>query len=196
GPPPAGAHRVVIVAALQPRDRRGRRGHLPRHRGAVQPRPGRGMDQRTKWAHRAGRADRQRRLVRAACRAAVGWHRAPPVGTFDDGSAGMSRQWFAAGVVEAPVNAVFAALLAAGPAADAHHNPAHNTNASGDSDAILRYQAPIGSPPYTATVEVDQKRHTLAIQGHWWYRGVYTVREDPRGSLVRSEEHTSELQSP
>jgi len=101
----------------------------------------------------------------------------------------MSRQWLATGVVEAPVNAVFAALLAAGPAADAHHNPAHNTNASGDSDAILRYQAPIGNPPYTATVEVDQKRHTLAIQGHWWYRGVYTVREDPRGSMVEYRVH-------
>jgi len=101
----------------------------------------------------------------------------------------MSRQWLATGVVEAPVNAVFAALLAAGPAANAHHNPAHNTNASRDSDAVLRYQAPIGNPPYTATVEVDQKRHTLAIQGHWWYRGVYTVREDPRGSLVEYRVH-------
>jgi hypothetical protein len=96
----------------------------------------------------------------------------------------MSRQWLATGVVEAPVNAVFATLLAAGPVAGAHHNPAHNTNAAVDSDGILRYQAPIGNPPNTATVEVDQNRHTLAIQGHWWYRGVYTVREDPRGSLV------------
>jgi hypothetical protein len=96
----------------------------------------------------------------------------------------MSRQWLATGVVEAPVNAVFAALLAVGPVAGAHHNPAHNTNASEDSDAVLRYQTPIGNPPHTATIEVDQKRHTLAIQGHWWYRGVYTVREDPRGSLI------------
>jgi hypothetical protein len=96
----------------------------------------------------------------------------------------MSRQWLATGMVEAPVNAVFAALLAAGPAAGAH-----NTNAFGDSDAVLRYQAPIGNPPYTATVEVDQKRHTLAIQGHWWYRGVYTVREDPRGSVVEYRVH-------
>jgi hypothetical protein len=78
----------------------------------------------------------------------------------------MSRQWLATGAAEAPVNAVFATLLAAGPVAGAHHNPAHNTNAAVDSDGILRYQAPIGNPPNTATVEVDQNRHTLAIQGH------------------------------
>ena len=35
----------------------------------------------------------------------------------------MSRPWLATGVVEAPVDAVFAALLASGPAAGTQHNP-------------------------------------------------------------------------
>jgi len=76
----------------------------------------------------------------------------------------MSRPWLAIGVVEAPVGDAFDALLAVGP---------------GSTDA--------GS--YTPTVEVDRTRHTLAVQGHWWYRGVYTVREHPRGSLVEYRVH-------
>src|SRR5439155_3722729 len=102
---------------------------------------------------------------------------------------GMSRPWLATGVVEAPVHAVFAALLAVGPAPIARHDPARNTDAHADSDGVLRYPAPIGDPAYTVTVEVDPNRHTLAIQGHWWYRGVYTVRECPRGSLVEYRVH-------
>jgi hypothetical protein len=101
----------------------------------------------------------------------------------------MSQRWLATGVVEAPVQAVFSALLAVGPAASPHHNPVHNTNAPADSDGVLRYHAPIGDHAHTVTVEVDQNRHTLAIQGHWWYRGVYTVRECPRGSLLEYRVH-------
>jgi hypothetical protein len=98
----------------------------------------------------------------------------------------MSRQWLATGVVEAPVHSVFAALLVVGPVPGTHHNHA---DARADSDGVLRYQAPIGDPAHTVTVEVDQHRYTLAIQGHWWYRGVYTVRECPRGSLVEYRVH-------
>lgn len=67
-------------------------------------------------------------------------------------------------MVEAPVQAVFTALLAVGPAADS-------------------------TAGHTVTVEVDHGRHTLAVQGTWWYRGVYTVREHPRGSLVEYRVH-------
>jgi hypothetical protein len=100
----------------------------------------------------------------------------------------MSRQWLATGVVEAPVPVVFTALRTVGPAADAHPDPASN-NAGADSDGVLRYQAPIGDPADTVTVEVDPNRHTLAVQGRWWYRGVYTVRECPRGSLIEYRVH-------
>jgi hypothetical protein len=53
----------------------------------------------------------------------------------------MSRQWLAIGVVEAPVQAVFTALLAVGPVPGAGYDPAHNANAPADSDGVLRYQA-------------------------------------------------------
>jgi hypothetical protein len=100
----------------------------------------------------------------------------------------MSRQWLATGVVEAPVQVVFTALLTVGPAADAHPNPASN-NADADSDGVLRYQAPIDNPAHTVTVEVDANQHILTVQGQWWYRGVYTVRECPRGSLIEYRVH-------
>src|SRR5262249_20565011 len=73
----------------------------------------------------------------------------------------MSRQWLASGVVEAPVPAAFAALLAVGPAADAHPDPAHQI-----------------------TVEVDQNRHTLAVQGRWGDPGAHSVPQCPRGRPV------------
>jgi hypothetical protein len=97
----------------------------------------------------------------------------------------MSRRWLAAGVVEAPVRDVFAALLEVGPVPHAHLN----TSTRADSDGILRYRAPTGGSAYTVTVELDQNRHTLAVQGHWWYRGVYSVRDSPYGSLVEYRVH-------
>lgn len=95
----------------------------------------------------------------------------------------MSRQWLASGVVEAPVQAVFAALLAVGPAAGAHPNPA-NPAAPAAPDGVVRYEASAGDGGYTVFVEVDPNRHTLAVHGHWWYRGVYAVRECQQGSLI------------
>jgi len=37
---------------------------------------------------------------------------------------------------------------------------------------------------YLPNVEVDRPRRTVAMQGGWWYRGEYTVDEDPAGSRV------------
>jgi hypothetical protein len=34
------------------------------------------------------------------------------------------------------------------------------------------------------TVTVDRAARSVAQQGEWWYRGVTTVRPDPRGSLL------------
>src|SRR5262249_39193809 len=78
---------------------------------------------------------------------------------------GRRPRWLAAGVVEAPPGAVFAPLRAVGPAAAARL----------DTDQV--------------TVEVDPNRRALAIQGRWWYRGVYTVRDCPRGSLLEYRVH-------
>ena len=84
-----------------------------------------------------------------------------------DRKPGTGPRWLATGVVEAPVGAVFTALLAVGPAGGADRS----------------------EPRYAPTVEVDETRHTLAVQGHWWYRGVYTVHEDPVGSRLEYRVH-------
>ena len=34
------------------------------------------------------------------------------------------------------------------------------------------------------SVTVDPDSHTVAQQGEWWYRGVYQVEPDPRGTVV------------
>jgi hypothetical protein len=33
-------------------------------------------------------------------------------------------------------------------------------------------------------IEVDTKAHSIAVQGEWWYRGVYSVESHGRGSQV------------
>ncbi|WP_414940516.1 hypothetical protein [Amycolatopsis sp. cmx-11-51] len=43
---------------------------------------------------------------------------------------------------------------------------------------ILREQ------PYNPRFEVDAERRFVAQQGGWWYRGEYTVEEDPAGARV------------
>jgi polyketide cyclase/dehydrase/lipid transport protein len=100
----------------------------------------------------------------------------------------MSRPWLASGLVEAPVDMVFAALLAVGPVADAHPDPASG-NTGVDPGGMRRYRATIGDAATTITVEVDPDRHILAVQGNWWYRGVYTVSERPPGSLIEYRVH-------
>ena len=102
----------------------------------------------------------------------------------------MSRPWLATGVVEAPVDAVFAALLASGPAAGTQHNPPGAATGPG-ADRVLRYRAPVGDSGYVAAIEVDPKEHSLAVQGNWWYRGVYTVRACPQGSLIEYRVHNA-----
>ena len=87
-------------------------------------------------------------------------------------------QWTVAGIVAAPVDQVWATLLAGTPLL----SPA-------DKQAAARA---VGPEPFVATsaqpgggrVEVDPRQHRLAVQGEWWYRGEYTVEPHPRGSLV------------
>jgi len=97
----------------------------------------------------------------------------------------MSRPWRAGGVVEAPAAVVFRTLLDVGPTAGARRQPETVT----DTDGIQRYQASVGEPGSTITVEVDQRRHMLAVQGNWWYRGVYTVHPRPGGSWLEYRVH-------
>ena len=88
-------------------------------------------------------------------------------------------KWTLRGVIEAPVSQVWETLLegAAGlTPADRQQiarevGPQRFTNTSG----------PGGGKLYVA---VDKQRHTLALQGEWWYRGVYTVEPHAQGSLL------------
>lgn len=88
--------------------------------------------------------------------------------------------WEVSGAVEASVDKVWAALLATHP---------RLTLAVRSEIDRARSNAPyktiVGTPGEgRITIEVDKKQHTLALQGEWWYRGVYAVEADDAGSLV------------
>ena len=102
----------------------------------------------------------------------------------------MSLRWAVAGLVEAPADQVFANICAIGPPGSGQLTRPPSPDATTDTDGVRRYTAPIGHPPMTTvTVEVDPTRRTLALQGHWWYRGVHTVTPHPRGSLLDYRVH-------
>ena len=89
-------------------------------------------------------------------------------------------QWSVSGIVEAPVERVWDALVESNPylsAADRAtiaHSETFTTSAGKPGEG-------------RATVEVDRRRHQIAVQGEWWYRGVHSVEPHLRGSLVTYE---------
>jgi hypothetical protein len=94
-------------------------------------------------------------------------------------SEALKPDWTVSGIVEAPVEQVWPLVL-------------DGFRSTGiDMDAVENYR---GSQPYVThigkpgngkiTVEVDKAQHSIATQGEWWYRGVYSVTPHPRGSLV------------
>jgi hypothetical protein len=88
-------------------------------------------------------------------------------------------QWSASGVVEAPVNDVWQALLEA----DAALTPADRTAIAHDRSG--QFTKTTGQPGQGRIhVEVDSARRSIAIQGEWWYRGVHSVESHERGSLL------------
>jgi hypothetical protein len=102
----------------------------------------------------------------------------------------VSRRWAVAGVVQAPADEVFARLCAIGPAGSGQLAGPPGSGTTTGTDGVLRYTALIGQPPVTTvTVQVDPTRRTLAVQGHWWYRGVHMVTPHPRGSLLAYRVH-------
>jgi hypothetical protein len=102
----------------------------------------------------------------------------------------VSPRWAVAGLVEAPADQVFARVCAIGPAGSGQLAGPPGPGTTTGPDGVVRYTAPIGQPPQTTvTVEVDPTRRTLAVHGHWWYRGVHTVTPHSRGSLVGYRVH-------
>ncbi len=86
--------------------------------------------------------------------------------------------WTVFGMVAAPVAQVWAVLLASTPLLSPADKQAA-ARAAGPEPFIAACAQPGGG-----RVEVDPRRHRLAVQGEWWYRGEYTVEPHPRGSLV------------
>lgn len=51
-------------------------------------------------------------------------------------------------------------------------------------DVFARIAGTLREQPYNPHFEVDAERRFVAQQGGWWYRGEYTVEEDPAGARV------------
>jgi len=86
-------------------------------------------------------------------------------------------RWTAAGVVEAPVEQVWEALLAINP-----YLSVDDRQAIEKESGPLRFTANVG---YARIVlEVDKQRHSITDQGEWWYRGTQSVEPHQRGSLL------------
>jgi hypothetical protein len=86
--------------------------------------------------------------------------------------------WQAAGVVEAPVDRVWEALLAT-----------HTELTTADRRAIAEHRAPqpLVLAPRAAEhgrITVDPGQRWIATEGAWWYRGVLTVERQAESSLL------------
>jgi hypothetical protein len=100
--------------------------------------------------------------------------------------------WTARGVVEAPADQVAGTLLdvRTGVAGDGNALVLTAGELAQSGPVVLRggprtFTADIGEEHGTSVrVEVDPDRRSLTIEGHWWYRGVYTVEPHERGSLI------------
>lgn len=82
-------------------------------------------------------------------------------------------QWSVTGLVEAPVEQVWNAVLEADNLTDTVRKSRQNPIITEDA--------------YAGRTEINVQTHTILRQGHWWYRGVHTVEVHPRGSLIRYE---------
>ncbi len=91
----------------------------------------------------------------------------------------LKPDWSVSGVVEAPVEQVWPLVL------DGFRSTGIDMEAVRNYRGLQPYVTSIGKPGNgKITVEVDKVQHSIATQGEWWYRGVYSVTSHSRGSLV------------
>jgi hypothetical protein len=87
-------------------------------------------------------------------------------------------QWLASGVVEAPVEHVWQALLETHP------------NLSAEDRASLKNTPGVFKTSHGTSgegkiyLEVDPSRYSVAVKGEWWYRGVHTLEPHSQGTLI------------
>src|SRR5690242_3047444 len=92
-------------------------------------------------------------------------------------------QWLVSGIIACQVARVWTALIDANPILTS----ADKASLTGNS-VPPSFSTTIGMPGAgKLTVQVDTMNHCIAVQGEWWYRGVYRVEPHERGSLVSYE---------
>lgn len=97
--------------------------------------------------------------------------------------------WTVSGVVEAPVDDVADVLLRA-RAGEVDPDSWLLPHASADHGLVLtggpvRFGVlPRAMSVPTMFIEVDPARRTLAVEGRWWFRGVYSLELHPAGTFV------------
>jgi hypothetical protein len=89
-------------------------------------------------------------------------------------------QWRASGILEAPVDQVWEKLLDTFPMLSPQER---SELAREGSPEVLKMSAGKHGEG-RISFEVDKKQHGAAIQGEWWYRGVYAIDPHARGSLL------------
>lgn len=92
----------------------------------------------------------------------------------------VQAQWLASGVVEAPVEKVWEALLSVSP----FLSPTDRRKIANYND-VRPFTIAVGEPGEgRLNLEVDKQHYSFAVQGEWWYRGVHSVEPHTRGSLL------------
>jgi hypothetical protein len=89
-------------------------------------------------------------------------------------------QWSVSGIVEAPVDKVWEALVDVTPGL-----PPTVKDAIAHQDETRPFTTTVGKPGESRIkIEVEKQQHSIAIEGEWWYRGVYSVETHQKGSLL------------
>lgn len=92
----------------------------------------------------------------------------------------IEAQWSVSGLLEAPHDQVWEALLGALPMFSSETR--HELAREGSPDVLkMRVANPLGGH---IQLEVEKRQHRVAIQGEWWYRGVYSLTPHPQGCLL------------
>jgi hypothetical protein len=89
-------------------------------------------------------------------------------------------KWRVAGLLEASPDAVWEKLLDTFPMLSPQARSELARESSPDVFKLTTGEQGAGR----ITIEVEKRQHQVALQGEWWYRGVYSLQPHARGSLL------------